>query len=131
MVNRHRAVTRKTQRLVLILMACLWLSGCASLPPVIHYASMALSGVSYIATGKGPSDHALSFATHKDCTLLRALTLKPVCINVTAYTNKPVWVQLLKKNQDEFADNIPMPPRLIGLHDAEVVQLNDPPATPN
>jgi len=112
-------------------MAYTWLSGCVSLPPVLNYASMALSGISYVATGKGPSDHALSFATHKDCTLLRALAFKPVCIQVTANTNEPVWVRLLNKKSDELADAVPMPPRLFILPDAQVVQLNSSTVTHN
>ena len=131
MVTKRRGVTGNVYRLVIVLMAYLWLSGCVSLPPLLDYASMALSGISYVATGKGPSDHALSFATHKDCTLLRALAFKPICIEVTAGTNKPVWVRLLEKRPDEFADAVPMPPRLYILPDAEVAQLNNNPATPN
>ena len=131
MANENRGAAGNALRLVILLTAYLWLSGCVSLPPMLNYASMALSGISYVATGKGPSDHALSFATHKDCTLMRALILKPICIDVSADTNKPVWVQLLKKRRSEFPDDIPKPPRLFVLPNTEVVQLNNPPAAPN
>lgn len=131
MMNQHRVEAWKAHRLIIIITAYLWLSGCASLPPVLNYASTALSGISYVVTGKGPSDHALSFATHKDCTLLRALALKPICIEVTSYTNKPVWVQLFKKRQDQFTGEVPMPPQLFDLPDTEVVQLDKSPSTPN
>ena len=131
MANENRGAAGNALRLVILLTAYLWLSGCVSLPPMLNYASMALSGISYVATGKGPSDHALSFATHKDCTLMRIVLLKPICIDVTAETNQPVWVQLFKKRHNEYTAEVPKPPRLFVLPDVEVVQLNNPPATPN
>jgi hypothetical protein len=102
----------------------LFLSGCATLPPLLDYASMALSGISYIATGKGPSDHALSFATHKDCTLLRLLMWKPICIEVNEDTNIPAWVRLLEPNPATPAADVPMPPRITGPVDQEIVRLD-------
>jgi len=105
-------------------MIYLWLSGCASIPPLLDYVSMALSGISYLSTSKGPSDHAISFVTKKDCSLLRALALKPVCIEVTEDTNQPIWAKLLEKKPDKFANaEIPMPPRIFDLPATEVVQL--------
>ena len=131
MMYQYRTVAWSAHRLVIILSIFPWISGCVSLPPVLNYASMALSGISYVATGKGPSDHALSFATHRDCTLLRAMVLKPICIDVSAETNKPAWVQLFKKRRNEFPDDIPRPPRLFVLPDnTEVVQVDKPPLTP-
>ncbi len=86
---------------------------------------MALSTISYLSTSKGPSDHAISFVTKKDCSLLRALALKPVCIEVTEATNQPLWAKFLEKKQDEFANTeIPMPPRIFDLSETEVVQLD-------
>ena len=131
MTNEHRGAAWNALRLVILLTISLWISGCVSLPPMMNYASMALSGISYAATGKGPSDHALSFATHKDCTLMRVLLLKPICIDVTADTNQPVWVQLFKKRHNEYTAEVPKPPRLFVLPVTEVVQLNDTFATPN
>lgn len=131
MMNEHRGTAWIAPRLVLLLFIYLSLCGCATLPPVMNYASMALSGITYVATGKGPSDHALSFATHKDCSLLRALISKPVCVEASPDTNKPVWVQLFKKRKDEFSYDVPEPPRLFVLPDTEVVQLNNAPAAPN
>jgi len=125
MINRGHGATGMVLRLLCILMTYLWLSGCAALPPVLDYASMALSTISYLTTGKGPSDHAVSYAMKKDCSLLRALALKPVCIEVTADTNIPFWVQLLKKKPVEFpASETPMPPRIIDLPNTAVVQLD-------
>ncbi len=60
-------------RNVLAIFACLGLTGCI-LPPAISYASMALDGVSYVATGKSVSDHALSAAVAKDCAVWRVVS---------------------------------------------------------
>lgn len=62
-----------------------------------------------MTTGKGPSDHAVSSVMKKDCSLLRALLLKPICIPVSEDTNKPLWVVLLKKR---FAE-VPAPPDML------------------
>ena len=70
------------------------LNGCASLPPIIQYANMAMSGITYVSTGKGPSDHAISYVAKKDCSLFRILLLKPVCTEVTADTNKSLIARL-------------------------------------
>lgn len=124
MNNECKVAAGNLHRLAFIILSSLCISGCASLPPVLHYTSMALSGISYISTGKGPSDHAISIVTHKDCTLLRALALKPICIEVHEYTNKPVWVRLLDRKTDEFPDDMPMPPEITLPARTEVVQLD-------
>jgi hypothetical protein len=53
-------------------------SSCA-LPPVIAVASYATTGISYMASGKSPSDHALSALTDKDCAIHRVVMSKAVC----------------------------------------------------
>lgn len=63
---------------VITICAALLVSGCA-LPPVIALASYATTGFSYIASGKGPSDHALSAMVEKDCALHRVVMNKDVC----------------------------------------------------
>ena len=64
-------------RNILAMFACFGLTGCV-LPPVISYASMALDGVSYVATGKSVSDHALSAAVKKDCAVWRVVSEQDV-----------------------------------------------------
>ena len=69
-------------RLLLPLFALAALTGCV-LPPALTIAATALSGASYLATGKGPADHARSAATAGDCDFLRALAAvprTPLCI---------------------------------------------------
>lgn len=56
------------------------LSGCiVAMPPAIQFASLALDGVSYIATGKSVTDHAISGVTKKDCAMLRPLQGEDIC----------------------------------------------------
>ncbi len=57
--------------------ACFGLTGCV-LPPVLSYASMALDGASYLATGKSISDHALSAAVKQDCAVWRVVSEQDV-----------------------------------------------------
>lgn len=56
----------------------LFLSGCAA-PPALQVLSLALDGISYLATDKTLADHGLSAVTQKDCKLLRGLKDKKVC----------------------------------------------------
>ncbi|MGQ0657653.1 MAG: SPOR domain-containing protein [Chromatiales bacterium] len=57
------------------------LAGCASLPASVQIASLAATGVSYLATGRGPSDHLVSAIIEKDCALLRIVRNRPICID--------------------------------------------------
>lgn len=70
---------RKWLRAAVLGAATASVSGCA-LPPAIEIASLALGGASFIATGKGLSDHALSIAVGEDCALIRPAMGKPICI---------------------------------------------------
>ena len=65
-------------RRIAILLAPFLLAGCA-LPPAVTWASLAADGVSYIATDKGTTDHAISAVAHEDCALLRALKEEAIC----------------------------------------------------
>jgi hypothetical protein len=68
--------------------------GCAVLPPLVEHGYTILSGISYLATSKGPSDHALSLATKKDCSLFRILRGQPICAPLTEDSNRPLIVTL-------------------------------------
>jgi len=54
------------------------LSGCA-VPTAVTIASFAADGVSYIATGKSTTDHALSIIAQEDCAMMRVLEEKAIC----------------------------------------------------
>lgn len=64
---------------LLIPLFAVFVAGC-SLPPALGLASLAADGVSYAATGKSTSDHALSAITSEDCAMLRAVEEKPICV---------------------------------------------------
>ncbi len=56
-------------------------------------ASWTISGVSYVFSGKGLGDHALSFATSKDCATLRVFQSKQICVDYgTDFENG--WIAL-------------------------------------
>lgn len=56
----------------------LLLGGCA-LPPMVTVASLAADGMSYIATGKSVTDHAISGLTGEDCALLYVVDDGAIC----------------------------------------------------
>lgn len=58
-------------------LACLVVAGCVA-PPIVTYASVALDGASFFATGKSVGDHALSAAIDEDCAVLRMVTEQDV-----------------------------------------------------
>jgi len=56
----------------------LLLGGCG-LPPALSAASWALDGISYLASGKSVTDHAISEVMQQDCALLRAVLDQDIC----------------------------------------------------
>ena len=54
------------------------ISGCA-LPPAIAIASYAATGISYLTSRKGPSDHALSAMVDMDCAMFRVVMGEDIC----------------------------------------------------
>ena len=54
------------------------LAGCG-LPPAINVASFIADGISYVATGKSTTDHAISAVVGEDCALIRVVEEKAVC----------------------------------------------------
>lgn len=113
MSRKGPRVVRKVLRFVFMMSAYIWLSGCAAIPPAFDYASMALTGATYISTGKGPSDHAISYVAEKDCSLLRLLVFKPMCIPVNVNTNKSLLAQFFRKKKNEVNDEVHTPPTLL------------------
>ncbi|HEY9078472.1 hypothetical protein [Magnetovibrio sp.] len=49
------------------------------MPPALQAASFALDGLSYAATGKSMTDHALSAVANRDCAMTRALNGEAIC----------------------------------------------------
>ena len=56
----------------------MFLAGCG-LPPAVTVASLFVDGVSFVTTGKGTADHALSAVANEDCALLRVVDGKEIC----------------------------------------------------
>ena len=56
----------------------LLLAGCV-LPPAVTIATSAITGFSYLATGKGVGDHAISQMSQRDCALHRIFTQGAAC----------------------------------------------------
>ena len=54
--------------------------GCA-VPVPVRVASWAIEGLTYLATEKTIADHGLSFVAKKDCSILRGVTRKQLCID--------------------------------------------------
>lgn len=75
-----REYFRKAFKLSALAGLAMSLSGCiVALPPAVQLASLALDGVSYVATGKSVTDHAISTVTAQDCAMLRGLQGEDIC----------------------------------------------------
>lgn len=68
------------------LMAVTLLGGCGAIPPALGLMSYAADGVSFLASGKTLSDHALSAVADQDCKLFRMAQNLEVC---TAWGTEP------------------------------------------
>ena len=62
-------------KLLVLIGICSCLSGCA-----LTLEMMAISGISYLATGKSLSDNAFSVVTNRDCALHRIVMSEAVCV---------------------------------------------------
>ncbi|MDH3240815.1 MAG: hypothetical protein OEO83_09120 [Alphaproteobacteria bacterium] len=67
------------RRVAFILVVPFLLAGCA-VPPALTLASLAADGVSYVATGKSTTDHAISAIAQEDCALVRAVKEEAICV---------------------------------------------------
>ncbi len=102
--SKHRLCHRCI--LVLATLFVVFASGCAAIPPVFSQASWALSGASYMTTSKGPSDHVISLAVKKDCSLFRLLKLQAICRPVSENSNQSLLSWIVKKFQKPAEDDI-------------------------
>lgn len=71
---------RRTWPLIAMLGTVTALGGCA-MPPVLVVASYSADVVSYAATGKTVTDHAYSALARSDCSFIRILQGKPICVD--------------------------------------------------
>jgi hypothetical protein len=56
------------------------LSGCI-MPPIVTLASYSVDIVTYAATGKTATDHIYSAVARSDCSFVRVLKGKPICVD--------------------------------------------------
>jgi hypothetical protein len=64
----------------LILLLAVLLQGCAI---VSEYPVTSASTALFVATGKGPADHALSSVAERDCSALRIINNEKICQDYT------------------------------------------------
>ena len=100
---------------LMMLGVCFLLPGCALVPPVVSQISWVVSGISYIATSKSPSDHAVSIILEKDCSLIRMLSFKPICVDISEKTNQSLVAKLREMRQKTEPDPL-LPPELVVIN---------------
>ena len=71
-------------RATIIVGAILLLAGCVAIPPAVSIASWAINGVSYLASGKSVTDHAISAILDQDCAMWRIIKGDPMCFDYPA-----------------------------------------------
>ncbi len=79
---------RKAWSSITLLVAIPVLGGCA-MPPVLVVASYSADVVSYAATGKTVTDHAYSAIARSDCSFIRILQEKPICVDTPSKPAEP------------------------------------------
>jgi hypothetical protein len=96
----HKKKTMPSKHFAILFVLIITLSGCAA-PPALQILSLALDGISYIATDKTLTDHGLSALTQKDCKLFRTLEEKEVCIEEKTPAPMDTDVKLLAEKPNE------------------------------
>ncbi len=97
--------TVKHTHFLLALSGILFLGGCA-MPPVVMVASYAIDGVSFIVSGKSISDHAISAALKKDCSLIRVIAGRQICVDAKDGTSPPVVVAAIPGGDNWTGDAV-------------------------
>ena len=83
--------------------AALMLGGCG-LPPAVVVASYALDGFSFMVSGKSVSDHAISRAMNKDCSMIRVIAGRQVCEELNDGTSPATEVAAAAQNDNWNSD---------------------------
>ena len=86
--------------------AALMLGGCG-LPPAVVVASYALDGWSFMVSGKSVSDHAISFALKKDCSMFRVIAGKEICQEPNDDASRATEVAIALQNNNWNVDLAP------------------------
>src|SRR6476646_704010 len=80
---------RKGWTICAALVALLALNGCV-VPPVVTLAEYSVDVVTYAATGKTATDHIYSAVARSDCSFVRVLRVKPICVDPPPVAEKVV-----------------------------------------
>src|ERR1700748_2227835 len=88
---------RKGWTICVTVVALFTLNGCG-LPPVVTIASYSFDIISYEATGKTVTDHVYSAVARSDCSFVRVLKQKPICVDPPSSADKAVAVQTPQPN---------------------------------
>ena len=64
---------------IIVSMGLLFLPGACAMSSGMVALTYAATGVSYVSSGKGIADHALSASADKDCSMHRAIEGKDIC----------------------------------------------------
>jgi hypothetical protein len=110
---------------IVTLAFCLALPACVA-PPALTIASLALSGVSFVQTGKTLPDHALSSVAQRDCQMFRATRGEQICqVDTTLGLDGPIAVAIAPTD----ATGAPWPDDITALP-APLEPLPEPTAAP-
>ncbi|MHA1570281.1 MAG: hypothetical protein ACTSWM_00570 [Alphaproteobacteria bacterium] len=86
------------------------LAGCG-LPPAVIVASYAVDGISYVASGKSLTDHALSVLAQRDCALHRVITEADLCRDDVASSDQVTVVAALPPDEDGVDGSLDLAPK--------------------
>jgi hypothetical protein len=67
----------------------------AAVPPAVSLVSTVATFVSYMATGKGTSDHVISAVSQRDCALHRIVTRGALCSDARSPRQMTAATELL------------------------------------
>lgn len=89
MPKRSLSIGRNLRSVTLLCTLIFCLSACAG-PPALQILSLAIDGISYLATDKTIADHGLSKISGQDCKMLRTLQGNDICQETEGKTTQTV-----------------------------------------
>jgi hypothetical protein len=97
---------RKGLIIALTLTALVTLNGCV-LPPIVTLASYSVDIITYEATGKTATDHVYSAVARSDCSFVRVLHEKPICVDPPATADAPANTAVASSQTGQASDTEP------------------------
>jgi len=107
----------------------LLLPGCV-VPVAISAASAGFDGITYIATGKSPSDHAISKVADQNCSAWRIFAGRAICRDYTPEERRDTQIAQARLERRDPAEGNVREPTYAGLREPPVAlaQANGAPA---